>query len=665
MALIADIETNGLLDEVTRVHVMGLKDTKTGKKTAIREAGMKGGLQMLDEATTIVMHNGIKFDVPALQKIYPWWNPKQHTYVDTLVLSRVIYPHLADLDYRRKDFPPRLIGSHSLEAWGFRLGLHKDGYEGDTSIADEAERKARKWESWNQDMEDYCLQDLEVTHRLYDHLKEQQLNVVSWVIEHLVAWIVARQERHGFWFNQQNAIALYGTLSQRKHELEVELQKMYGYIYKKAGPAKTRKIPELSLPDNYKELSKADQKKARLFAPEVIPAGVPYCEVKHVPFNPGSRDDIINVLVHLHGWKPTVFTDGGKPQVDETSLKGMSFPTAPLFTEYFLVTKRISQVAEGKEAWLKHVKVDGRVHGSVNTNGAVTGRMTHSKPNMAQVPAGYSPYGHECRACFGVPPGKKQVGADASALELRDLAGYMARYDGGAYVNTVVNGKKEDGTEMHTVNRKALEIDSRDDAKTWFYAFIYGAGDEKLGSILLKTSAERKAYWEANESARWIYQQRREQGRPVTKGVACMIDRGAKAREAFLKNIPALGELTKAVQAKAKKQGYLVGLDGRKLYVRGQHSALNTLLQSAGAVQMKLALIILDCSLQAKGLLPGKDYEFIANVHDEWQIECEEELADEIGTEAVKSIQRAGYELGFGCPLDGEYKVGNSWADTH
>jgi len=629
VALICDLETNGLLDEVSRIHVVGLKDTKTGKKLAIREAGVRVGLQMLDEADTIVMHNGIKYDVPVLQKLYPWWNPKKHTYVDTLVLSRVIYPHLAELDYRRKDFPPRLIGSHSLEAWGYRLGCNKGEYIGG-------------WEEWNQDMEDYCLQDLEVTHKLYTHLKAQQLNVVAWVIEHEVAWIVARQERYGFWFNQEAAIALYGTLSQRKHELEVELRERYGYIYKKDGK-----------PFAYKR-DRGD-----------YTAGVMFSKVKHVPFNPGSRDEIVSLLKYRHGWKPTVFTDGGKPQIDETSLKGMSFDTAPLFTEYFTVAKRISQLAEGKEAWLKHVKADGRVHGSVNTNGAVTGRMTHSKPNMAQVPAGYSPYGHECRACFGVPPGKKQVGADAAALELRDLAGYMARYDGGAYVNVVVNGKKEDGTEIHTVNRKALGIDSRDDAKTWFYGYVYGAGDNKLGSILLKTPAERKAYWEANPSARWLYQQRKEQGRGVTKGEACMIDRGAKAREAFLKNLPALEKLTKAVQEKAKKQGYLIGLDGRKLYIRGQHSALNTLLQSAGAVQMKLALVILDGTLQAQGLLQGINYEFLANVHDEVQIECDEELADGIGRLAVESIRRAGEELGFGCPLDGEYKVGTSWADTH
>lgn len=627
--LIADIEANGLLDTVSRIHVLGLKDTVTGKKQAIREAGMRVGIKVLEQADTIVMHNGIKYDVPAIQKIYPGFKLGYHQLVDTLVLSKVIYPDLKDRDYRRKNFPPRLIGSHSLEAWGYRLGCHKGEYTGG-------------WEEWNQDMEDYCLQDLEVTEKLYNHLMTEGISIVANVIEHRVQWIVARQERHGFWFHQDRAVKLYGTLSQRKHELEVELKAKYGYIYKPDGPPKTYKRDRAN-----------------------VPAGVQFCKVKHVPFNPGSRDDIIKVLVNLHGWEPKEFTDSGKPKVDETSLDGMSFETAPLFKEYFLITKRLGQVAEGTKAWLKLVKDDGRIHGSVNTNGAVTGRMTHSDPNMAQVPAGYSPYGHECRACFGVPPGKIQVGADAAALELRDLAGYMALYDGGSYVNTVVNGRKEDGTEMHTVNRKALEIDSRDDAKTWFYAFIYGAGDEKLGSIVLKTPADRRKHWEENPSAHLLYQQRANQGRPITRKQAALIDRGSKDRAKFLKNLPALGKLTERVQQKAKKVGYLLGLDGRRLHVRGQHSALNTLLQSAGAVQMKLALIILDDNLQANGLRPGIDYEFIANVHDEWQLEVTPSYAADVGHAAVKAIRQAGEEFGFGCPLDGEYKIGKDWSETH
>lgn len=649
--LIVDIEANGFLEDVTKLHVLGVRNTETGEGIAFRNHNAAAALRVLMEGTdTLVMHNGIKYDVPVLKKLYPWFDVERHRLVDTLVLSRLLFPDLAEQDYRRKNFPSRLVGRHSLEAWGYRLGIYKDEYQGG-------------FEEWNQEMEDYCLQDLAVTEALYHHLMEKEPSAASMCIEHRVAWIISRQERHGFYFHTDKAVKLYGKLSQRKHELEQQLKKRYGWVYIKKS-ATTYRTDQLDLPENYSALSGKERQLARKKAEVLIPAGVPVTMIKQVPFNPGSRDHIIKVLTYKHGWQPKEFTDGGKPKVDEKALKGMDFPEAPLFNEYFLVLKRIGQVAEGKEAWLNHVKADNRIHGSVITNGAVTGRMTHNKPNVAQTPAGYSPYGHECRECFGVPPDKIQVGADAAALELRDLAGYMRRYDGGAYVNTVVNGRKEDGTEMHTVNRKALEIDSRDDAKTWFYAFIYGAGDEKLGTILLKPS-ELKEYWHNNPSARLLYAKRAEQGRPVTKRQACYIDRGSKAREKFLANLPALGNLVKAVKDKAKAQKHLLGLDGRKLHVRSEHAALNTLLQAAGAVQMKLALIILDDSLQAQGLLPGKDYEFIANVHDEWQLEVSPEYAEVVGKSAVEAIRQAGVEFDFGCPLDGEYKIGKTWADTH
>ena len=227
------------------------------------------------------------------------------------------------------------------------------------------------------------------------------------------------------------------------------------------------------------------------------------------------------------------------------------------------------------------------------------------------------------------------MGIDASALELRCLAGYMALWDGGAYINVVVNGKKEDGSEIHSVNRRALQIESRDDAKTWFYAFIYGGGDEKLGFILLGMKGKKAA------------------------------KRGKESRAKFLQNLPALGKFVSMVQLKVKKYGYLKGLDGRILHIRSMHSALNTLLQSAGAIIMKLALVLLDKHLQSLGYIPGTNYEFVANVHDEWQIECDEEIAESIGKCAVAAMEEAGRLLKFRCPITGEYNIGHSWAETH
>ena len=213
-------------------------------------------------------------------------------------------------------------------------------------------------------------------------------------------------------------------------------------------------------------------------------------------------------------------------------METLDYPPIPLLLEYLLVEKRIGAVAEGTHAWLKCEKA-GRIHGYVNTNGAVTGRMTHSFPNMAQIPSCDSPYGKECRSLFRASPGYVLVGCDAAALELRCLAGYMAPYDKGAYIKTVIEGERETQTDIHTVNQQAIGAATRDSAKTWFYAYIYGAGHQKLGEILGGTSAL-----------------------------------GKSSKERFEKGLPALGQLVRAIEASLQKRGYLKGLDGRKLRAR-------------------------------------------------------------------------------------------------
>lgn len=638
-----DLETDGLYDDVTRIHCLVIKDTDTGEVWRFRQNSVMNtieeGLRFLAAGQSaecpLVAHNGIKYDIAVIRKLYPWFTINEDWMVDTMIVTRLIYPDLWDTDAKlhiRGHLPGNLKNRHSLEAWGFRLAskglvnVLKSDYDGDPTIADEDERKARKWERWNEAMETYCVQDVEVCCALFLFLIAKDYSAMAIRLEHDVAWIIARQERYGFLFDQERAAQLYSMLVKRRLELEAELKVSFLPFYQRDGKLFTPKR------DN---------------GPMGYTAGAPITKLKLVEFNPGSRDHIANRLTTLFGWEPLEFTDDGKPKVDETVLASLNYPQAALLREYFVVDKRIGQVAEGNEAWLKRVGKDGRMHGSVNTNGAVTGRMTHSHPNMGQVPANHSPYGEECRACFIVPKGKVLVGADADALELRDLAGYMAAYDGGAYIEVVLRGDKKQGTDMHSVNCRALGMDpkvaqfttedttGRDVAKTWFYAFIYGAGDEKLGVILIHVK-----------------------GDPAKK-------RGGKSRKDFLANLPALGQLVKAVKAKVKSQKFLKGLDGRRLQVRSQHAALNTLLQSAGAVQMKMALVILDRDLKAMGLVPGVHYEFVANVHDEWQIEVDEDKGDIVGKAAVEAIRKAGEVFSFRCPLAGEYKIGRNWAETH
>jgi DNA polymerase-1 len=513
------------------------------------------GLQKyLDNCDLIIMHNGICFDAPVLRET--WKTSIMPSQVcDTLVLSRLLNPSLE--------------GGHSLDAWGKRLGFLKGEFS--------------DWDGGlTPEMEEYCIQDTLVTQKLYEHLtSELKLNKFdqrSIDLEHKVQAIIAKQERNGFKLDEVAGITLLTTLQNKLAVIENELQSIF--------PAKT--IPRVSE-------KTGKQLKAKV-------------EV----FNPGSRKQIGERLIEK-GWKPSKYTETGQPIVDEGTLDGVDIPEAKAINEYLMLQKRVAQI----ESWLKAVGEDGRVHGKVITNGAVTGRMTHMSPNMAQVPNSGSPYGEDCRDLWIVEKGYKLVGIDASGLELRMLAHYMKD---DAYTNEVVSG------DIHTANQKAAGLQTRNEAKTFIYAFLYGAGDAKIGKIVGAGAKE-----------------------------------GQALKSRFLENTPSLKELRETVSRIAQNSGTLPGLDGRRLQVRSDHAALNTLLQSAGAIVMKQALVILNDELRRAKI----NYKFVVNCHDEWQIEVEESRADEVGKLGVQAIKKAGEYFNMRCPLDGEYKVGNSWRETH
>jgi DNA polymerase I-like protein with 3'-5' exonuclease and polymerase domains len=524
------------------------------------------GLQKyLDNCDLIIMHNGISFDAPVL--IETWKISIMPSQVcDTLVLSRLLSPSLE--------------GGHSLDAWGKRLGFLKGEFS-DWDVGLTAE------------MEEYCIQDTLVTQKLYEHLtselKSNKFDQRSIDLEHKVQAIIAKQERNGFKLDEVAGITLLSTLQNKLAVIENELQSIF--------PAKT--------------IERVSEK-----------TGKPLKDKVEV-FNPGSRKQIGERLQEK-GWKPSRYTETGQPIVDEGTLEGVDIPEAKAINEFLMLQKRVAQI----ESWLKAVGEDGRVHGKVITNGAVTGRMTHMSPNMAQVPNSGSPYGEDCRDLWIVEKGYKLVGIDASGLELRMLAHYMKD---DAYTNEVVSG------DIHTANQKAAGLETRNQAKTFIYAFLYGAGDAKIGTVVGAGAKE-----------------------------------GKELKSRFLKNTPSLEELRELVSSIAANKGTLPGLDGRRVQVRSDHAALNTLLQSAGAIVMKQALVLLDAKLEKLGI----DYKFVANVHDEWQIEVEEGFADLVGKLGVRSIEEAGSylgdldkitkkPLGMRCPLSGEYKVGNSWKETH
>jgi DNA polymerase I-like protein with 3'-5' exonuclease and polymerase domains len=577
-------------------------------------AGIKNGLQELAKADRIVGHNVIGFDLPALSKMYSF-RPPLIRVLDTMVMAKCIVADVRNDDFLRKNFDKSLIGSHSLKAWGNRLDkLTKLAYGEEDGAFD----------SYNDEMRQYCERDVLVTQILFDYLMGTNPSGEMLAIEHWFAFIMRLQEKKGFAFDINKAEKLELKLAAKRAELLDRLQKEF--------PAKTE---EMKTPSGWqveiegrvytaktKALLKNVLKDAGEVQARVKDAVKMGNKTKTIPFNPGSRQQIAERLLDL-GYELPVEPDATTPKVDESVLRGIDHPFAEVLCDYLLVTKRLGQLAEGNQAWLKLEK-NGRIHGRVNTNGAVTGRCTHQNPNVAQVPACRAEYGEECRELFKAGDGYKLVGCDAAGLELRMLAHYLAFYDGGAYAKTVIEG------DIHSLNQKAAGLETRDQAKTFIYAFLYGAGDAKIGEIVGGSARE-----------------------------------GQMLKRKFLSNLPALRKLQDAVQRKVTHGGKLVGLDGRILPVRSSHAALNMLLQSAGAVTMKVALVQLFHRLNAMKWQHGREYSFVANVHDEFQAEVLPDKASVFGELAVNAIRAAGKELKLNVLLDGESKVGMSWKETH
>ncbi|OUU24124.1 MAG: hypothetical protein CBB97_12290 [Candidatus Endolissoclinum sp. TMED37] len=577
--IIFDIETNGLLDDLDKVHCLVLKDTSTDKVETYTN-NIQDGLKRLEQADCIIGHNIIKFDLPALKKVYDF-NYKGKLR-DTLVLTRLIWSDIKERDFQTKDFPTKLIGRHSLQAWGVRLGNTKGDYTG-------------SWEQFNDEMLSYCIQDVHVTDSLWKKICEKNYSEESIELEHRLAEIIYQQECNGFKFNTTKAQRLYSELAAKRESLKQELKDSFP-----DWEVRTPFIPKV----NNKKLGYRKD--------------IPTEKVQVIEFNPSSRDHVANRLINLRGWKPKQYTNDGKPKVDEDVLKSLPYPESKVLVEYYTIEKRIGQLAEGRQAWLKLVK-NNRIYGSVNTNGAVTGRATHSHPNVGQVPATTVPYGKECRELFTVEDDNVLVGIDVSGLELRCLAHFMSRYDNGTYIKEVLDG------DIHTANQKAAGLDTRAQAKTFIYALVYGCGAAKMGEIL---------------------------GKDVKAGKKIISD--------FMKRTPALKRLIEDVQQKATK-GYIKGLDGRQLKIRSAHKALNTLLQSSGALICKQWIIDVHELIHQHNL----DCKQVAWVHDEIQIETRKEHADELGKLAKQAIRNSEKKFNFRCELDCEYRVGKDWSQTH
>jgi DNA polymerase I-like protein with 3'-5' exonuclease and polymerase domains len=551
------------------------KHSTTGEIRHWREAD---SLQQYLDGEQVVGHNIIGFDAPILNKVWGVGIP-DNTLMDTLVMSRLYKPDIEVVLPKQGKAPT----PHSLEAWGYRLGSHKIGFTDFDG-------------GWTQEMATYCEQDVLLLEKLYSHLStvliKEEFSLQSIKLEHAVALICRGMEDNGFMLDMPKAMALHATLSGRMSDIEESMQQVFPPIVEQRFSEKTGK----QLKD------------------------------KITIFNSGSRQQIAERLAGL-GVVFTKKTDKGNIIVDEAVLEKIDLPEAKLVAEYLMIQKRVAQIS----SWLELVADDGRVHGRVTTNGAVTGRATHSSPNMAQIPAVGNPYGAECREVWTVPKGYKQVGVDLSGIELRCLGHYLNDKEwmdellkGDIHwFNAQSFGLVEKGTikdDNNPEHKKARNV-----TKTLTYGVLYGAGAAKAGSIVGGNSS-----------------------------------RGKKLIDSFINNTPGLSALKKKI-SRLMAKGHLPALDGRRVWVRSEHAALNTLLQSAGAIVAKQWLVESTKLLQEKGI----DAKLLAFVHDETQWEVREDQAEEAARLIEQAATKAGEALGFRCPVDAEGKVGGNWRECH
>lgn len=605
MRLNFDIETNGFLSrEDLIVHCVSVIDLDSCREWTFAnknyrvpaDGSIEDCLKLLEKATEISGHNIKGFDLPVLERLYGWEPPEQVDIYDTYIAAQVLVPDVKDRDMRVRNrvkrlgqtpMPGNLIGSHMLEAWGYRLGIHKGSYG----------KQRTDWDVFDMDMLMYCVQDVRVCVALRLFLGGKTYSDMLRDVEQEFAVIMSLQQTRGFHFNVDRAQELVAKFMTERAEIADKLQE--------------------------------------LFPPEVK---VTYTKVKKirkeetVPFNPASRQQIVSRLEGKYDWKPEKYTKAGNAIIDEKVLENLGFPETNMLARYLMLEKRIGQLATGKQGWLKKVGEDGRIHGRVVNVGTPHGRCGHSSPNVAQTPSLKVEYGAECRSLFSATPGNwVMVGADASGIQLRALSHYLAPYDGGKYVKIVTEA------DPHEANRVAAGIKTRDGAKTFIYAYLFGAGPKLLGAAV----------------------------EPDTQGEAAIRKAGDKAMRNFAKRTVGLQDLKDGLEGVYNERGFLRSLMGRPVPLPTSRHALNYILTSFEADVMKLATVLLHREAPNRGLIFGENYANLAHVHDEFQFEVVPELADTLGKLAVECIREAGVILKSRCPLDGEYKIGPDWSKTH
>ena len=421
---------------------------------------------------------------------------------------------------------------------------------------------------------------------------ERLPRIPDWVeLEHKVAQILTEQELYGWRFDEAAARELESTLRQELESLKKVLRDRHPYVF---GEEFTPRRPN---------------KTQGYFT------GASFTRLKET--NPTSRDHIAYILKKFYGWVPTEKTDKGKDVVDEIVLKDIGSEIALQFFRCLELTKLIGMLTEGVNAWLKLVRKD-RIHHHCSV-ACATHRMAHRKPNLGQVPSDLT-----FRKLFRASPGYVMVGADLAGIELRMLAHYLAKFDGGRYGHVLLNG------DIHQENADKIGI-SRRLVKTVTYAFLYGAGDEKIGLSYDAQLSKDKAK-----------------------------EKGAEIRQAYMDAIPGLETLVKATKTAAQR-GYIRSIDGRHISVDSGHKALNFVLQSsAGCIAKRWMLLTHEAIYRAQ-----LEAHQLAFIHDELQFETKPPFIDDLKFALQWAAAHAGEYYNLRIPIAADATSGETWAHTH
>jgi RecA-family ATPase/DNA polymerase I-like protein with 3'-5' exonuclease and polymerase domains len=613
LRLIFDLESDGLLDTVTRIHCIIIGDLDSDDVHEYGPDQISDALAHLERADVLIGHNIQGYDLPVLRKLHEWAPRPECRIVDTLVAARLILPHVDVIDgevaARTKDAVfGQVRGKYSLEAWGLRLGMPKVGAE----LTD--------WSQWTPEIQARCVGDVAICKRLWLFLQPDGYPQAALNLEHSVAAICGRMTADGAPFDTAAAEQLRGQWESRRAELEARLREQF---------------------------------------PEVK--------------NFSSRDQIAAVL-EARGWQPERRTEKtGQPVIDDELLESLPaiYPEFDGLAEHYILGRRLGQLSRGKQAWISNVHPDGRIHGGLIHIGTPHSRAKHLQPNMAQVPNHKkgSPFAAECRALFHHPGDWVIVTCDQSNLQDRGFAHYLAVHDGGAYAQTFA-----DGIDQHWRTASALDLVPegtardknskvhtaiREGAKVFRYAFLFGAGSLRAGQIVAQVvrmvatidpgNALCSRFWGGNKHP----------------SEAALRQTGKRALDRFIAATPGLRELRERLSLVHRKRGWVEGLDGRRIPTDADYKALNRIVTASEAVICKRWLVDVHAELCARFCYgPDGDAYLTLWVHDELVVCCRPEIAGEVGEILVRHARKAGEPYGFCVPLDAAFGVGRDWAGT-